>query len=508
MSRPLKLRVSFISLAALMLACGLLLAGLGPAGAAQKAPSAKVQRFLDQARRARTVQELSRAYKQAGLSQAELQEVARLLKRHKLDAKLKSLERKAVGRAKLRPTRSVKPKALLAAKRRAVDKARLQKVRKQNLRLLGLKKAVKSKTGGKKAARAHAAGTQRLARVAPSQLVLANRPPAGAAGAARTGTMRARTPDLSGLPRITREVEVPLDRASAIHGENFGRRRGTVVLRLDRPRYGLAEGLELEVTSWDDNLIRFSAPRDRALEQDVGWEPRPARIWLKPAGSERFQATAGAMVYPDPEQYRMRVESITPRSVSPGTHIFVRGQNLMVGGGRRNAARLRLSRDDQTIETELISYSPEHVEYKVHEGVHGVTSGQATVSIITPYEDSRRAMPYRAQLDFQAAQEVLHFENDSGTHCTVRHPYFLCLAGHRKARVFHEWELINGWVVDEAILAVNPHGINAGAHYEVEPRPGGTRAASRIIVWCDAYSRVSIKEHLYIKGPRGVPYKR
>jgi hypothetical protein len=228
------------------------------------------------------------------------------------------------------------------------------------------------------------------------------------------------------------------------------------------------------------------------------------------AGEEVYQARARAFVYPDWEMYRMRVDNISPDTIAPGTLITIQGENLGLGmRNRREAATVHIQKDGESIRTELRSFTNSQVVVRVNEATQGFTAGQAEVNIFTRLSDSIWAMEgwHHTTLSFEPAQEVKMFENSDSVHCSPKFPPFLCLVGKTHRKTLHDWELKNGWVVDDTVLEAGHRGASGGAYYIVKPENGSARARSRIEVWCNAYSGASYVEYFYIRGPRGVEFR-
>ncbi len=476
--------------------------------ATQQKTSGKVDRFVKTVESARSIEEISAAFKKAKFSSSELKQLEKKLKKKNLDRRLISLQKTTMKKAKKTTARRINANALLKKKKAAVKKENKKFVAKQKKRVASSMKKGKKLSYSKKPPKI--SGTVRARRVPAAQMTMAANATAFNRGDRSQRALAGSRPDLVDLPMITREVEVPVGRRSVIHGRNFGRDRGEVLLKLDRRTWGTEEGIPLTVDDWDDNLIRISVPNDRDLVEAVGWESRTAKVWVRVAGKDVYQARSFAMVYPDYEQYRMRVTSITPSTVSPGTTIFVRGENLSLGRDRRWAASVRIKRGDKSIATELKNFANDFVEVKIKDDVTGVTAGQATVSIYTRLNDQVWGIEgwHRQSIDFQPAEDVKMIKNEDRIKCTPGGILSLfCLVGHRKQTNYHDWTLKNGWKVDDAVLEKGHGGFNGGANYQMKPERGSTRAKSRIEVWADAYSKGWFKEYFYIRGPKGVDYK-
>ena len=450
-----------------------------------KKTSLKIQKFITAVEKARSLDEVSAAFKKGNFKEGEFNDVEEALNDRQLFKKIDTLKTSVKPIRPKSVSRKINPQILLQQKQAAIKK--------------------KNKPNkGKSIAFKNTAITQRQSL---SPLVTAQR--ANSARLFSTATAMAMPhPDLVDLPLITQEVEVPINRNSLIRGRNFGDHRGTVLLKLDRASWGIEEGIILPTSDWGDNLIRFSVPNDRSLVETVGWEHKLARIWIKVAGEDFFQATARAFVYPDYEMYRMRIDRIAPDTISPGSLIIIEGENLCLGGNRREAAQVHIRKDGKSIATQLERFTNTQVTVRMDENAEGFTAGQAEVSIFTPLNDRIWAISgwNQALLNFEPAEEVLMFKNDDGVHCTPRARLF-CLIGHKKRNSHHDWELKNGWVVDDAVLEADNSGASGGGYYITRPTNGSTRAKSRIEVWCNAYSEAWYQEYFYIRGPKGVEYK-
>ena len=456
--------------------------------------SLKIKQFITVVENVNNLESVSKAFQKAKFNSNELKTLEKELKNKNLIQKLDNLKKSVTPIQSKLSFKRINPKALLLKKQRALNLKNRQRAR----------KPLAGKAGSRQKSEKKLSSSIRT-----SKPYVTARRVQGAQLASKTDTMMHPGIDLSHLPMITREVEIPINRNSIIHGRNFGDRQGVVLLKLDSPAWGIEEGLILPVTSWEENLIRFSVPNDRSLVESVGWESKSARIWLKMAGKDVYQATAQAFVYPDWEIYRMRIDRISPDIISPGTLITVQGENLGLGmRNRREAAIVRISKNGESISTELKSFTNNQVVVQVDEDTQGFTSGQAEITIHTRLSDHVWAMEgwHHTTITFQAAQEVKMVKNSDSVHCSPKFPPFLCLAGKTHRKTLHDWELKNGWVVDDTVLEAGHRGASGGAYYITQPENGSTRAKSRIEVWCNAFSSASYTEYLYIRGPKGVEF--
>lgn len=454
--------------------------------------SLKIQNFITVVKNADNLKTVSQAFQKANFNSNELKDLEKELRNNKLVQKMDNLKMSFKPVKSKPPIKKINPKALLLKKQQAV------KLKNSNM----VKRSYQKKTSLKQ--KPAKKNRENIPYVTAQRVISAQIAPA-------VNTMAHPGVDLSHLPMISREVEVPINRNSVIHGHNFGNGQGVIMLTLDSPGWGIEEGIILPVISWETDLIRFSVPNDRALVETIGWaHSKPARIWLKVAGEDIYQATARAFVYPDWEMYRMRVDTVSPDTISPGTLITIQGENLGLGmNNQREAAVIRIQKDGEYIRSDIRSFTNNQVVVCVDEGTQGFTSGQAEITIYTRLSDYIWRMEgwHHSTITFHAAEEIKMFENSDSVRCSPKFPRFLCLVGKTHRKTLHNWELKNGWVVDDTVLDVDHRGPGGGAYYLVRPESGSTRARSRIEVWCNAYSGGYYVEYFYIRGPRGVEFR-
>jgi len=442
-----------------------------PAGSSARA--GKVGQTLDAIGKARAISDISRILKAANLSQKELELLADQIEKGPLLRKIEALRDQALASSKLEQTRKG-PDAtqLLKQKRLALEKARAESISLSNMSVLRLKPA--RSTNPAAATAPPPRETMSVAKVA---------------GLTRPGgnTSSARINDCS-APVVGEQI--------TIRGTGFGQDEGRVAIILRRDIY------YCPVTTWTATRIVCTVADDLELAVGDAMDGVEAVLWVKLNGGETGPAI-DTRILPNPERLDPVIESITPDEISPGQSFIIRGRNLVKYRYDRAKVRLLFGNDSSV---EAIVEDPDHefIQAKIPDDYGGV---QRTVCRLEVTNDLRRST--EQTVTFVPAEEIMEIRTPGriSAACQPPFPGFLCLIGDTSTGTVHDIVLMNGWVVEDCVLDIEAHGINAGAHYLERPDRGAVRARAVVEAWADAYSRVVAVETLFIKGPRGVPYR-
>ncbi len=214
----------------------------------------KVDRFLNLIMKARSLEEINRAYERGAFSAAEAKRIAAEVAKPAYKSKLASLKPKLPPMQvnKLEETKTARPAPASTAKTKPLPKAKATPAKLADAPAISPQElqAITSRPGG---------GTEaRISQVSPSR--------------ARAG------------------------RDLAIVGSGFGRRRGSVEILLDGRRY------VCDLESWGDAAIRAVVPEYMASV--IGDRARDALLWVKPAGGP-LGPTAELRLEPEPDPVKL-----------------------------------------------------------------------------------------------------------------------------------------------------------------------------------------------------------
>jgi hypothetical protein len=281
-----------------------------------------------------------------------------------------------------------------------------------------------------------------------------------------------------------------------IRGTGFGNTEGRVALILRRELY------YFPVISW--NTTRIVCTVTDELESAVGdaMDGVQALLWVKLHGGETGP-TVDTRILPNPERLNPVIESITPDEISPGQSFIIRGKNLVKY--RFDRARVKfLFGDDISVQATVEEPDHEFIQAKIPDDYGGM---QRTVCRLEVTNDLGRKVDQT--VTFVPVEEILDIRTPGKITVSSQpaFPIFLSVIGDTSRVTIHDIVLKNGWVVEDCVIDCHTQGINAGAYYVERPDRGDTLARAVIEAWADAYSRVVAIETLFIKGPRGVPYR-
>ena len=440
---------------------------------AETSRSARITQILKALDKAQTLSAISQVVKDANLTEQELKQLAVEIQKRPLLKKIETLKKQALASSKLKQIKK-KPDAtkLLQQKRLALKKTHTALILQSN------KSVMKSKPARTTATATSGTTAPRATISAENMLKLTS---------ATGGGSSSRINDHS-APVVGEEI--------TIRGTGFGSTEGRVALILRRELY------YFPVTSW--NTTRIVCTVTDELESAVGdaMDGVQALLWVKLHGGETGP-TVDTRILPNPERLNPVIESITPDEISPGQTFIIRGKNLVKY--RFDRARVKfLFGDDISVQATVEEPDHEFIQAKIPDDYGGM---QRTVCRLEVTNDLGRKIDQT--VTFVPVEEILDIRTPGKIVVSSQpvFPIFLSVIGDTSRVTLHDIVLKNGWVVEDCVIDYNAQGINAGAYYVERPDRGDTLARAVIEAWADAYSRVTAIETLFIKGPRGVPYR-
>ncbi len=421
--------------------------------------SGKVENFLKAIGKANSLEELGRAFKSANFSQAELKVLEDETKKPPYIDKLKSLFSKS--------------KALLEGK----VKAEVQR---------------KSQESGHKIKQELSRRKQQTLTKVPTFQVIEGPRTKDPPPLQFVMEVRAVRPPLPENPaRITRYTPEPaiVGQEVTIIGENFGTRRGEIILEIGGLRV-----LITEISSWGNTAIVLRIPL--GLETTIGETERSGRIWIE---AERNTATIAIRIAPDLSRLTPVIISVVSdeggRIVSPGLDARIGGRHFLARPGSVN---FRLVETGLTYPGEILSWSDTAITARLRSDIEGVRVQSCELEVVN-YLGQRSTA--RGIL-FWPTWETINLD---AVHCTGVTWLFV---GYKERSTDHDFTLINDWFLSEAWLTWDSMGFGRGGCYYIrEPVIGSRNPRSEIEYWCDGYSDVCCWNNINITGPKGLPYR-
>lgn len=462
------------SIAALVIVYLLTVSGLvWSAGKPKTLQSDKISQVMAAMDKAQTLSEVSQVVKAANLTEQEYKQLASKIKSGPLFQKMETFRKQSLASSKIKLVKNKPgPGQLLQQKRLVLKNAHADMIKKSNKAIIKLKPARIAKTAPPTVPLPHTTvSAETLARLTSET---------GQGSNSRINDCTA--------PRVGEEI--------TIRGTGFGNTEGRVALILRRELYYFS------VTSWNNTRIVCTVTNE--LEQPVGdaLDGVEALLWVKLHGGETGP-TLETRIMPNLELITPVIDSITPTEISPGQSFIIRGRNLVKYRYDRASVKF-LFGNDISVQATVEDSDHEFIQAKIPDDYGGM---QRKVCRLEVTNDLRRSTDQT--VTFIPVEEIMEIRTPGHITAASQPPFpiFLSVIGDTNRATVHDIILKNGWVVEDCVLDVNAHGVNAGAYYVEEPEHGSTLARAVIEAWADAYSYVTAIDTLYIKGPRGVPYK-
>jgi len=455
-------------------------------GLAKKQTEKKID-VVELVQNAKSLDEINEALKSVRFSESEMHHLANEIKRRGLDQKLQMMRQSAeMAKKGSVPTKTIQPDQLLKQKQEMLSLKQSQLLQHLNAQVLSSKPRTNSVISLRHS-------TSSSTSLAPQTLTQR-----------QVDDLEAKTS--SGIKTIVgSELSVTFTSVSdgtvghemTVQGSGFGNIPGRVAVVIDRQLF------YCPVSNWSNTRVTFRLTQE--LEQYIGYDPngRDALLWFKEPGRETGP-TVSIKITPDPSTIMPVITSVTPGEIRPGQTVMISGHNFIKYYLTHQPKVEFFFPNGERVSGIVRDSGNEFILVKLSENYGGQTQTQIRMQVINTIN-----LTADSHLIFIPSEEIIHIQ--SGEYTAQSQPrggalFFISLFGESHSYTIHDWELKNGWVVEDSHLEVESIGINSGGFYELQPRPGATIAKAIVNVWADAYSMVKCYEHLYIRGPRGVPY--
>jgi len=283
-----------------------------------------------------------------------------------------------------------------------------------------------------------------------------------------------------------------------VEGRGFGNTPGRVAVIVDRQLF------YCPVSTWMDTRVTFRLTEE--LHPYVGYSQagRRALLWFKEPDRE-VGPTREIVLHPDPARTNPVITAIVPGEIRPGQTVLITGRNFVTYNITRRPNVDFIFPDMTRISGLIQSSGDDFIQVEFPGDFGGKARSQIRVLVKNTID-----LNVDSNLTFVPAEEIIHIPSRNYTAQSQPRGgplFFISLFGESHTHTLHDWELKNGWVVEDCHLEVRSIGINSGAFYELRPTTGSTLAKAIINIWADAYSSANCLDHLYLRGPRGVPYR-
>ncbi len=449
-----------------------------------------VASFLSQLRQAQTAEQASALLAGAKFSEDELRQIDRELAKPEWAQKLASFQQTVKRSTPARPTvRAHTGKSVS----QVLDETRQTLVRAHRERI----------QRGEQALRARAAGQRATTGSARVQVTARAAGTTGATLPSTTVRAQVQRPDwpshISDFEPRAPIVGQPL----TVIGGGFGSARGTVMFLVGEHLF------EAEVTGWTSSRITVRVPQDVLPWDDMGDVPddvprprggslgRDCEVWIR-LQDGRWGGWRPLGVFPDMERLTPTITAITPAEATPGGSMMIEGANF---GRQQGYGNVSLIFGGGAMEVAVREWRNDQIILQVAEDISRLQAmSGGTIKVTNRLQ--REAV--RTGVSFVPAEDVQELRGRKAVVMChpAGHPLF-CWVGDRREFTAFDFQLRNGWTVDESWIDVREIGVNAGAYFERQAERGDTHAYARMVVWADGLSRAEATPYMIIKGPRG-----
>jgi IPT/TIG domain len=413
----------------------------------------KIDRFLVVIKKAKTMDEVRKAFKKQSFSKKEIAQLEKAIKTPLYSNKLNLLSNKSVSALK-----KVKPSTV--------------KLNKANSQLRSLQKKKISATN------------QRLKTLMITKRPFTSRPaiinsnlaPAGISGVG----------DFSGHPTI--ELVEPatgrVNETLTLLGENFGDQQGTVTAVIGNFR------INCSVNRWADGYIRIDVP---AQLQPIVRDGAQS-VYFRVRNHENKTGFFQVEVNPDLSQLRPTISTIAPRAITPGQQILIAGTNFL---SQKGEVVFILS-DGRRISgiIEDVNWTDTHILVLLNAHIGGLLEDACTIEVIN-IAGVRSAL---ATVTFIPLNEIFGIQRTDSLSAQF-------IFGKKRERTCFRCPIPRGWKVHSREVTFRGDGPGYGAHWVRKPEIGSDRPANRIVIWVDGFSYVTSTVWLWLEGPIGTfPY--
>lgn len=416
-----------------------LIASLGIPRAASP-QSPKVKEFLLLVQKARSMDEVSLAFDRAGFSPAEVKEIQAAVSRAPYVDKLKSMAGP--------PEKAASGRSQVTAKKVVADNPKKRQINAQALALARRLKAPPRAT-----VRSGGVATKPRAAAATS----------AAAGVGPSGRITGLAPD-----------PVRVGDRLVITGSGFGPGRGTVELVTPRHRY------ICDLESWSDTRIEATVPA--YMDSVVGDQIADLRLRVMLRGNvlgPYRDIRLHPMIH-DPE-----IAALSSDEVMPGCEIAVEGRWL---GGR---GTIEFDFGSQLFRGAVKEWTDAVIVAGLPDGIGGLVRTRGEIVIRNAQgREARRPITFEPDKE----QETWSMSHEAGSTWVI----------HQRTMTFDYFQnvrLAEGWLVKSFRKEIASG--RGKADFMLEPVPGTARMHGIITLYPAAFSRLRVKLHVTIEGPKG-----
>jgi IPT/TIG domain-containing protein len=411
--------------------------------------NSKIDQFLGVIKKARTMDEVRKAFKKQTFSKKEIAQIEKAIKTPLYSNKLNRLSKQSVLALK-----KVKP---LTAK-----------LNKENSQLRRLQKKKISATN------------QRLQTLMITKRPLTNRPvtinpnlaPVGIPGVG----------DFSSLPTIelvepaTGRVNEPL----TLLGENFGDQQGTVTAIIGNFR------INCSVNRWADGYIRINVP---AQLQPIVRDGAQS-VYFRVRNHENKTGFSLVEVNPDLSQLRPTISTISPGEITPGQQILIAGTNFL---SQKGEVVFILS-DGRRISgiIENANWTDMHILVLLNAPIGGLLEDPCSIEVI----NTAGVGSSSATVRFIPSNEIFGIQRTDFLSAQF-------IFGKKRTRSCFRCPIPRGWKVKNREVTFRGDGPGYGAYWLRRPEIGSNSPSNTIELWVDGFSSVTSTVWLWLEGPIG-----
>jgi len=430
--------------------------------------NAKVDKFLRNILKARSLDEVSRAYKMTRFLKAEKKYLEKELKKAPYSRKLRSLEKKA--EAKARAKVEAKARRLIKQKKSELKKREKQKLRHMNKRAQMKLKNMKSR-----------------------QRALSERRP--------SSSVQLRSPTTGMIRRFRSDIPLTDSRIVSIHpqpavvgqnltinGENLGT-DGRIALRIG----GLT--VICGIGNWEPSRIVVNIPS--GLESIVGEIEKDGRVWIY--NERNVMATGAVRVGPDLARMHPLIRSLSSETIMPGQDLSIEGENFLTE--RRGTVQFEFGSLGMTIRSNILYWDNTSILVRFPEIGRGLRSaiGEVLVRNHAGLETSQR-IDLVGSSGVETLTEVRTVSG--GVDWLMGHS-----GGEALSYDFFDFDLSNGWVVVGSDLYYESTHSSSIVYWETRPHEESTNPRSTLKGAVYSGSYITFAVIVLIEGPLGTHYR-
>jgi hypothetical protein len=428
----------------------------------QKGKSSKVEKFLGEIMKAKSLEEVSRAFERANFSEAEKKQIEKELKKSKYSSKLQSLGRKAEASAKAQA--KAKIRQITRQKKEALNRKQEQELRRLNQHANTMFISLKRRS-------ASAESTPMSRELTPAMEVKLSRSTLPGVGERPTWRIDSIEPQ-----------PVVVGGDIIISGVGFGTTQGRVdLLFMDtRRRY------PLEIfRSWSQNRIIVLIPPE--LAPLIGESEKTVRLWVKPQGGGGLGPTREIRIIPDPTTLIPEITVLSSDSITPGQEIAISGRNFLT----RRPGTVEFVFGSHRFRGIIKGWTNDLILAQLPGDITGLVTTRGQIEV-----ENHAGQKATREIYFSPRTEIVVLEDREGHVCWG-------LLGHREYIQLWTNELINEWRVVDTERHFLRKTWRSGCSFEHRPEAGSTDSTTEIVVWCDAFNWVDCSISLVIEGPVG-----